>query len=81
LADPVRPRRARCRACAVPENIIDACNQILGHLDDPIARADAEAPPKVGVTGMHPLVRGAAKGLWRDEHYKQAVHTAADAVV
>lgn len=64
-----------------PENIIDACNQMIGHLDDLIARADAEAPPRVGVTGMHPLVWGAAKGLWHDGHYKQAVHTAADAVV
>lgn len=64
-----------------PQNIIDACNQMIGHLDDLIARAEAEAPPKVGVAGMHPLVWGAAKGLWRDGHYKQAVHTAADAVV
>jgi uncharacterized protein (TIGR02391 family) len=64
-----------------PENIIDACDQMLGRLDDLIAKAEAEAPPEVGVTAMHPLVWGAAKRLWRDHHYRQAVAGAAEAVI
>lgn len=64
-----------------PENIIDACNQMIGQLDDLVARAEVEAPPKVGVAGMHAAVWGQASRLWRDGHYRQAVSAAADGVI
>lgn len=64
-----------------PANIIDAANQMIGQLDELIVRAEAEAPPKVGVAGMHPAVWGQASRLWRDGHYRQAVSAAADGVI
>jgi hypothetical protein len=41
-----------------PANIIDACDQMIGSLDDLAARAEAEAPPTVDVAQMHPAVWG-----------------------
>lgn len=64
-----------------PANIIDACDQMIGSLEDLVARAEAEAPPKVGVAAMHPAVWGLASRLWRDGHYRQAVSAAADGVI
>jgi uncharacterized protein (TIGR02391 family) len=64
-----------------PVNIIDACDQMIGSLEDLAARAEAETPPTVDVAQMHPAVWGQAARLWRDEHYRQAVSAAADAVV
>lgn len=64
-----------------PENIVDACNQMVGQLDDLIARAEAEAPPKVGVAGMHAAVLGQSSRLWSDGYYRQAVSAAADGVI
>lgn len=64
-----------------PDNIIDACDQMIGSLEDLAARAEAEAPPTVDVAQMHPAVWGQAARLWRDGHYRQAVSAAADGVV
>lgn len=64
-----------------PANIIDACDQMIGSLEDLAVRAEAEAPPTVDVAQMHPAVWGQAARLWRDGHYRQAVQAAADGVV
>lgn len=64
-----------------PANIIDACNQMIGSLAELADRAEAELPPTVDVTEMHPAVWGQAARLWRDGHYRQAVSAAADGVV
>jgi hypothetical protein len=64
-----------------PANIIDACGQMIGSLEDLAARAEAELPPTVDVAGMHPAVWGQAARLWRDGHYRQAVSAAADGAV
>lgn len=64
-----------------PANIIDACDQMIGSLEDLAARAEAEAPPTVDVAQMHPAVWGQAARLWRDGHYRQAVSAAADGVI
>jgi hypothetical protein len=42
-----------------PANVLAACDEMLGRLDALVLRAHAEAPPTVGVAGMHPLVWGA----------------------
>jgi uncharacterized protein (TIGR02391 family) len=64
-----------------PVNIIDACDQMIGTLEDLAARAEAETPPTVDVAQMHPAVWGQAARLWRDEHYREAVSAAAEGVV
>lgn len=62
-------------------DILDACEQMLGRLEAMIVKAKAEAPPTIGAEAMHPLVWGAARRLWRDGHFRQAVAAASDAVV
>lgn len=64
-----------------PLNILDACDQMIGSLEDMAARAEADLPPTVDVAQMHPAVWGQAARLWRDGHYRQAVQAAADGVV
>ena len=64
-----------------PTNILDACAQIKGALEDLIARADAEAPPEISAGAMHPLIWGAAAHLWGDKHYRQAVTAGAEALI
>lgn len=64
-----------------PENIIDACNQMIGSLAELADRAEAELPPSVDVAEMHPAVWGQAARSWRDGHYRQAVSAAADGVI
>ena len=39
-----------------PEDIIGACDQALGRIEALLARAEADAPPTVGVAQMHPAV-------------------------
>lgn len=86
MSEPVDPIAAwgtvtQPRPALEPENIIDACNQMIGTLEDMAARAEAEAPPSVDVSAMHPAVWGQAARLWRDGHYRHAVSAAADGVV
>lgn len=64
-----------------PDNILSACGQMLGRLDVLIAKAEAEAVPSVSAEAMHPLVWGAARAMWRDGYYRQAVAGAAEALV
>jgi uncharacterized protein (TIGR02391 family) len=64
-----------------PPDITTACDMAVGRLDALIAKAEAEAPPTVGVATMHPVVWGGAKRLWRDGHYREAVASAAEALV
>lgn len=64
-----------------PANVFAACDQMLGRLDALALRAQAEAPPTVGVAGMHPLVWGAARRLWEDGHVRQAVTSACEALI
>lgn len=64
-----------------PGNVLEACDQMIGKLDGLIAKAEAEAPPSVGTEALHPLVWGAARRLWRDGHYREAVNAAAEAVI
>lgn len=64
-----------------PDDILSACGQMIGRLDQLIHRAEAEAPPRVGAEAFHPLIWGAAQRLWRDRHFRQAVAAAAEALV
>lgn len=64
-----------------PENILSACGQMLGRLEVHISEAEANAVPTVSAEAMHPLVWGAARAMWRDGHYRQAVAGAAEALV
>jgi hypothetical protein len=64
-----------------PLNILTACGQMLGRLDVRIAEAEAAAVPAVSAEAMHPLVWGAARAMWRDGHYREAVAGAAEALV
>ena len=62
-------------------DVLDACDQALGRLDGLILQAEAERPPSIGAEAMHPTVWGAARRLWRDGHFREAVAAAAEAVV
>lgn len=64
-----------------PDDIVSACNQMTGRLDELIRKAEAEAPPQVGAESMHPLIWGAASRLWRDGHFRQAVAAAAETLI
>ena len=64
-----------------PDDIVSACNQMTGRLDELIRKTEAEAPPHVGAEAMHPLIWGAASRLWRDGHSRQAVAAAAEALI
>ena len=64
-----------------PANILSACGQALGRLESKIAEAEAAAVPAIDAEQMHPLVWGAARAMWRDGHYRQAVVGAAEALV
>jgi len=64
-----------------PDHILGICDQLLGRLDAMIDRAEAEAPPTVGVESMHPLIWGAARRLWNYRHYRESVAAAAENLV
>jgi len=64
-----------------PSNVIDACNQMVGCLSEMADRAEAEQPPTVDMSQLHPAVWGHAARLWRDGHYRDAVRAAAEGVV
>ncbi|MET0715916.1 MAG: TIGR02391 family protein [Mycetocola sp.] len=64
-----------------PSNILSAVGQITGRLEAMLAEAEADAPPAVGAQAMHPLIWSAASRLWRDRHFRQAVSSAAEALV
>jgi hypothetical protein len=64
-----------------PDNVLSACDSILGRLDTKIRRAEAEAPPTIGAASMHPLVWGAARPLWVDGHFRQAIAAAAETLI
>lgn len=62
-------------------DVLNACERMLGQLETQVAKAAAEAPPAIGAAAMHPLIWGAAQRLWRDQHYREAVAAAADALI
>ena len=64
-----------------PDDILSACGQMIGRLEQLVLKAEAEAPPRVGAEAMHPLVWGAAQRLWRDHHFRHAVAAAAEALI
>ncbi len=64
-----------------PDNVFEVCDQILGRLEAMALKAEAEATSTVGAEALHPTVWGAARKLWRDEHFRPAVHAAAEALV
>ncbi|TLG00307.1 TIGR02391 family protein [Nocardia cyriacigeorgica] len=63
-----------------PENVLIACGQIIGSLDEMIEAAKIEQPRPAGPAEMHPTVWGAARPLWDDGHYREAVAAAAEAL-
>lgn len=63
-----------------PGDVIDATEQILGRLEAMELKAAAELPPTSGVEALHPAVWGPAGKLWRDGHFRSAVHSAAEAL-
>lgn len=64
-----------------PDDIVSACHQMAGRLEELIRKAQAEAPPQIGAEAMHPLIWGAASRLWRDRHFRQAVAAAAEMLI
>ncbi|MGV9753783.1 TIGR02391 family protein [Nocardia farcinica] len=64
-----------------PENVLIACAQIIGSLDEMIEAAKIEQPRPAGPAEMHPTIWGAARPLWDDGHYREAVAAAAEALV
>ena len=62
-------------------DVLGACDQMLGRLEAMILKAEAEPSPTTGVEAMHPLIWGAARRLWNDRHYRYAVAAAADVLV
>jgi hypothetical protein len=64
-----------------PPEILSACNQMYGRLEELIRKAEAETPPQVRLESMHPLVWGAAKRLWQDGHFREAVSAAAESLI
>ncbi|MEU2899630.1 TIGR02391 family protein [Streptomyces sp. NPDC006967] len=63
-----------------PDDVIDATEQILGRLEAMELKAAAELPPTSGVEALHPTIWGPASKLWRDGHFRSAVHSAAEAL-
>lgn len=63
------------------DDVLTACDQMIGRLDALIVKAEAEAPPTIGTEAMHPLIWVAAGPLWRNGHYRQAVAVAAETLV
>jgi Protein of unknown function (Hypoth_ymh) len=63
------------------DDVLSACDQMIGRLDALVLKAEAEAPPTIGAAAMHPLIWGAAAPLWRDRHFRQAVGAAAEALI
>jgi hypothetical protein len=45
------------------------------------AIGERDAPPQAGFDGLHPLVRDAARALWTNQHHREAVAAAAEALV
>ncbi|WP_203704348.1 TIGR02391 family protein [Asanoa iriomotensis] len=64
-----------------PDDIVPACHQMTGRLDELIHKAAAEAPPQVGAEAMHPLIWGAASRLWQDSYFRHAVAAAAESLI
>jgi uncharacterized protein (TIGR02391 family) len=64
-----------------PDDVLSACSNAIGRLDGMAEQAEAESPFQVDVEAMNPLVWGAARQLWHDEHYREAVGAAASVVV
>lgn len=64
-----------------PDDVLAVCNNVIGRLEGMIKRAEAEEPFQVDVEAMNPLIWGAARKLWNDEHYREAVLAASGALV
>jgi hypothetical protein len=64
-----------------PDDVLAVCNGIIGRLEGMIKRAEAEEPLQVDVEAMNPLIWGAARKLWNDEHYREAVLAASGVLV
>jgi len=62
-------------------DIFDACSRMLEKLDGMIRVADADSPPTIRPKAIHPLIWDSAADLWRDNHRRQAVATAAEALI
>lgn len=64
-----------------PDHVLGTCDSILGRLESKIRRAEAEAPPTIGAASMHPLVWAAARPLWVDGHFRQAIAAATETLI
>lgn len=64
-----------------PDDILTACDQMIGRLEHMVLEAEHETAPSIDPEVMHPLIWGAARSLWRDGHHRDAVKTAAEALV
>lgn len=64
-----------------PENVLIACGQMIGSLEEMIEAAKVEQPRPAGPAEMHPTIWGASKPLWNDGHFREAVAAAAEALV
>lgn len=45
------------------------------------SEAEADASEEIGFGGLHPLIHGAARALWFNQHHREAVAAAAEALV
>jgi hypothetical protein len=64
-----------------PENILSACGMMTGRLERMIIEAETALAPSLEPEGMHPLIWGSARPLWRDGHYRLALVASAEALV
>lgn len=64
-----------------PDDVLAVCNNVVGRLEGMIKRAEAAEPFQADVEAMNPLIWGAARRLWNDEHYREAVLAASGALV
>ncbi|MEV4709671.1 TIGR02391 family protein [Actinoplanes sp. NPDC049316] len=64
-----------------PVDILNAADYAIARLEGLALEAEASRPPTIGAEAMHPTVWGAAKRLWEDGHYRQAVAAACESLV
>ncbi|NNH70840.1 TIGR02391 family protein [Nocardia uniformis] len=58
--------------------VLDTTDYVIGRLTAMIAKVSAAEPPSIGPSSLHHVVWGAARKLWIDGHYRQAVLVACD---
>ena len=64
-----------------PVDVLNAADYAVARLEGLALEAEASRPPTIGAEAMHPTVWGAARRLWEDGHYRQAVGAASESLI